>query len=43
MLMRLIGNNEEVPEKLRNFVAAQWHRASVREWVEHKRAPYVPY
>ncbi|HXU03784.1 MAG TPA: glutathione transferase [Polyangia bacterium] len=43
MLMRLIGNGEDVPAKLRDFVGAQWQRPSVREWVEHKRAPYVPY
>jgi glutathione S-transferase len=43
MLMRLVGNGDEVPAKLRDFVAAQWQRPSVREWVDHKRAPYVPY
>ena len=43
MLMRLVGNNDDVPAKLRDFVAAQWQRPSVREWVDHKRAPYVPY
>jgi glutathione S-transferase len=43
MLMRLIGNGDDVPAKLRDFAAAQWQRPSVREWVEHKRAPYVPY
>jgi glutathione S-transferase len=43
MLMRLIGNRDEVPAKLRDFAAVQWQRPSVREWVEHKRVPYVPY
>lgn len=43
MLMRLIGNNDDVPEKLRDFAAAQWQRPSVREFIEHERAPYVPY
>jgi glutathione S-transferase len=43
MLMRLAGNGEPVPAKLSDFVAAQWQRPSVREWVEHPRAPYVPY
>jgi glutathione S-transferase len=43
MLMRLVGNGDPVPAKLRDFVAAQWQRPSVREWVEHERAPYVPY
>ena len=42
-LMRLIGNGDPVPARLREFVAAQWERPSVREWVEHKRAPYMPY
>ena len=43
VLMRLIGNGDPVPARLRAFVAEQWQRPSVREWVEHKRAPYVPY
>jgi glutathione S-transferase len=43
MLMRLVGNGDPVPARLRDFVAAQWQRPSVREWVEHERAPYVPY
>jgi glutathione S-transferase len=43
MLMRLVGNGDEVPAKLRDFVAAQWQRPSVRAWVERERAPYVPY
>jgi glutathione S-transferase len=43
MLMRLVGNEDPVPAKLRDFVAAQWQRPSVRAWVEHTRAPYVPY
>jgi glutathione S-transferase len=43
MLMRLVGNGDPVPAKLRDFVAAQWQRPSVRAWVERERAPYVPY
>jgi glutathione S-transferase len=43
MLMRLVGNGDDVPAKLREFVAAQWQRPSVREWVDHPRVPYVPY
>ena len=43
MLMRLVGNGDPVPQKLRDFVAAQWQRPSVRAWVERARAPYVPY
>jgi glutathione S-transferase len=43
MLMRLVGNGEPVPAKISDFVGAVWQRPSVREWVEHPRAPYVPY
>jgi glutathione S-transferase len=43
MLMRLVGNGDPVPARLREFVAAQWQRPSVREWVEHERSPYMPY
>jgi glutathione S-transferase len=43
MLMRLVGNGDPVPAKLRDFVAAQWQRPSVRAWVERERAPYMPY
>ena len=43
VLMRLIGNGDAVPARLRAFVAAQWERPSLREWVEHERAPYMPY
>ena len=43
MLMRLVGNGDPVPSRLRSFVAAQWQRPSVREWVERERPPYVPY
>ena len=43
MLMRLVGNGDPVPAKISDFVAAQWRRPSVRAFVEHERAPYVPY
>jgi glutathione S-transferase len=43
MLMRLVGNGHPVPAKISDFVAAQWRRPSVREFVERERAPYVPY
>jgi glutathione S-transferase len=43
MLMRLVGNGEPVPAKISDFVGAVWQRPSVREWVDHVRAPYVPY
>lgn len=43
MLHRLILNGHEVPAKIRAFAAAQWARPSVRAFVEHPRAAYVPY
>jgi glutathione S-transferase len=43
ILMRLVGNGDPVPARLREYVAAQCQRPSVREWFEHERVPYVPY
>lgn len=43
MLHRLIANGHEVPAKIRAFADAEWARASVREFVELERPPYVPY
>jgi glutathione S-transferase len=43
MLQRLIANGEEVPPKLRDFVAAQWRRPSVRAFLNRPRPAYVPY
>ena len=43
MLMRLVGNGDPVPTKLRDFTAAVWQRPSVRAFVEHERPPYVEY
>ena len=43
MLMRLIGNGDPVPARLREFAAAQWQRPSMRAWVEHERRPYLAY
>jgi glutathione S-transferase len=43
MLMRLIGNGDEVPARLRAFAAAQWDRPSLRAWIDRERPPYVPY
>ena len=43
MLMLLVGNDDPVPAKLREFVAAQWQRPSVRALGRPPRAPYVPY
>ncbi len=43
MLQRLIASGDDVPPKLREFVAAQWRRPSVRAFAERPRKPYVPY
>lgn len=43
MLHRLILNGYPVGGKSRHFADAQWARPSVRAFVEHKRAAYVPY
>ena len=43
MLLRLLWNAHPAPKKVQAYVEAQWARPSVREWVEHKRPPYVPY
>ena len=42
-LQRLVANGDPVPEPLRAYAAAQWARPSVRAYVEHERAPFVPY
>jgi glutathione S-transferase len=41
-LQRLGLNGHDLGD-LRQFVAAQWERPSVQEFVRHPRAPYVPY
>jgi glutathione S-transferase len=43
MLHRLILNGDAVPGRVRDYAEAQWQRAPVREFVEMKRDPYVPY
>lgn len=43
MLQRLVANGHDVPAKVRAFAEAEWTRASVREFVEIDRPPYVPY
>jgi glutathione S-transferase len=43
MLQRLLRNDEPVPERIREYAERQWQRPSVREWVERKRIPLVPY
>jgi len=37
MLNRLILNGDAVPQRLQDYAARQWQRASVREWVEQVR------
>ncbi|HAT30338.1 MAG TPA: glutathione transferase [Janthinobacterium sp.] len=37
MLNRLILNGDPVPQKLRDYAAAQWRRDSVQEWLAHGR------
>jgi glutathione S-transferase len=34
MLNRLILNGDEVPQKLKDYAAAQWRRPSVQQWLE---------
>jgi glutathione S-transferase len=43
MLQRLVANGDEVPAPLREWAVREWARPSVRELVEHPRAPYVPH
>ena len=38
MLNRLIFNGDEVPQRLKDYAARQWQRASVREWAEKVRS-----
>ena len=37
MLNRLILNGDPVPQKLRDYAAAQWRRDSVQEWLARGR------
>lgn len=37
MLNRLILNGDEMPQRLKDYAARQWQRASVREWAEKVR------
>ena len=43
MLHRLINSGDPVTGRLRDYADAQWQRAPVREFVEMKRDPYIPY
>jgi glutathione S-transferase len=42
-LQRLVANGDEVPAPLRAYAQAQWNRPSIREYIQHPRAPFVPY
>jgi glutathione S-transferase len=43
MLHRLILNGHPVPARVQAYAEAQWQRPAVREWVEQRRIPLVPY
>jgi glutathione S-transferase len=43
MLKRLARDEDVLPERLRAWTDAQWQRPSVRAFVEHPRAAFVPY
>ncbi|MES2018379.1 MAG: glutathione transferase [Pseudomonadota bacterium] len=38
MLHRLILNGDPVPQRLKDYAAAQWQRASVQQWMAQPRA-----
>lgn len=43
MLHRLILNDDDVPQDLAAYAAAQWKRPSVQEYVTHTRPEWVPH
>jgi len=43
MLQRLGKNEHPLGDKVQRFGDATWSRASVRKWVERKRATFIPY
>jgi glutathione S-transferase len=43
VLQRLVHNRDTVPAPLQAYAEHQWQRPSVRAYLEHPRAPYVPY
>ena len=43
MLHRLLLNGHALPAKVRAYAEREWQRPSVREFVTHERAAYVPY
>jgi glutathione S-transferase len=42
-LRRLARDGDLLPARLRAYADLQWQRPSVRAYVEHPRAPFVPY
>jgi len=43
MLHRLIINGDEINDRVKTWAQKQFERPSIREFLEHKRAPYVEY
>jgi len=43
MLQRLGKSGHPLGDKVQRFVDAVWSRPSVRKWVDHKRATFIPY
>ncbi len=43
MLQRLVANGDDVPERVRRYANAVWNRPSVKEFVDQKRPPFIPY
>jgi glutathione S-transferase len=43
VLQRLVHNQEVVPAPLRAYAEHQWQRPSVRAYLDHPRAAFVPY
>jgi glutathione S-transferase len=37
MFMRLIANDDAVPERLKTYATQQWQRSSVQHWVQQQR------
>lgn len=42
-LHRLIANGDAVPANVRVYAETQWARPSIRAYIQHPRAPFVPY
>ncbi len=42
-LRRIASDGDLLPARLREYTAIQWERPSVRDYVQHPRATFVPY